>query len=400
MKNSKKLLSLALSLILALSCFAGLYVTSSAQTEIDTVTLGGIVAPEIGAHPEFNIYIPAGCNYTFAEVTVSNVNSFESGEAPQLWYDSNHDAWMRKTDTFAKGEDYCLYLSIVPKTGYGFADTSKMTFDAGSLSGVIKNVRFFSSAASDGRMLIEINFNTLATPKEINSVAVTGVPSPIIGEKINVDKIKVSEGFKLDSVSVQHYVGNRWYSFSGNVAADGSYRLVFFMSELYGFTYASSISGTVNGKAEDIYGNPVSVAKAGSQYVLYYNLENPKEFVKPEIKIKNYVYERTVDYATAITFTAETTGTVEGQSIEWIVTWDNGGNSYGHGSTFTVSDKGGKRIDSGYSIQARLWGDYEGGRTIYSVSETEFVHVNSGFMAKLIWFFRHLFNPGAYRISQ
>ena len=59
-----------------------------------------------------------------------------------------------------------------------------------------------------------------------------------------------------------------------------------------------------------------------------------------------------------------------------------------------------KRIDSGYSIQVRLRGDYEGGRTIYGVSETEFVHVNSGFMAKLIRFFRHLFNPGAYRISQ
>ena len=156
------------------------------------------------------------------------------------------------------------------------------------------------------------------------------------------------------------------------------------MSELYGFTYASTISGTVNGKSEDTYGNAVSVGKTSGQYVIYFTLEPPKEFVKPEIKIRNYVYERTVDYATAITFTAETTGTVEGASVEWIVTWDNSG----------------KRVGEGYSIQARLWGNYEGGQTVYGASEAEFVHVKAGFFNKLVWFFKHLFNPGAYRITQ
>ena len=170
------------------------------------------------------------------------------------------------------------------------------------------------------------------------------------------------------------------------------------MSELYGFTYASTISGTVNGKSEDTYGNAVSVGKTSGQYVIYFTLEPPKEFVKPEIRIRNNVYERTVDYATAITFTAETTGTVEGASVEWIVTWDNGGKSYG--TTYTVSDKGGKRVGEGYSIQARLWGNYEGGQTVYGASETEFVHVKAGFFNKLVWFFKRLFNPGAYRITQ
>ena len=393
--KAKKVLALLLSLILAVACFAGLAVQSSAATVIDTVQIDGIVAPAIGAHPEVaGITVPSGSNYTIVETNKGDFQLFENGNVTQFWRDTTEKVWLKKTDTFKAGRNYSLWLSLVPKSGYSFAEPSKMKFDAGFLSGVVKKCTFNKSGYTDGRIVFNIDFKTLTPP--IESVAVTGVPTPIIGKQIDVSNIQVSEGFQLASVSVQYRSGKNWKTFSGNVSESGSYRVALFLSTLPGYTYTSTISGTVNGRDKDVYGNAVSVGKTSGQYVIYYMLEPPT--VKAEIKIKNYVSERTVDYATAITFTAETIEAPEGATIRWKVYWEQGGNSYGEGSSYTVSkNKDGKRIDEGYYIEARL---YSAEGVLYGTSETETVHVKAGFFNKLVWMFKHIFQPGAYRITQ
>ena len=97
----------------------------------------------------------------------------------------------------------------------------------------------------------------------------------------------------------------------------------------------------------------------------------------PEIKIKNYTANKTVDYRTTITFTAEVKNDEGGQ-----VCWFVDGQNKGSGDTYTV-----KEATKNFTVQAKYMRDGK----VLAESEIETVKVNSGFFAKLKAFFRALF---------
>ena len=93
--------------------------------------------------------------------------------------------------------------------------------------------------------------------------------------------------------------------------------------------------------------------------------------------------QKTYNYKTTVTFTAIVP---EGSSVQWYIN----GNKAGTDSTLTVKESTG-----GYEVKVIATGS-DGKQTM----DEEKVTIKNGFFDKLIWFFVHLFNPGAYIIEQ
>jgi hypothetical protein len=93
--------------------------------------------------------------------------------------------------------------------------------------------------------------------------------------------------------------------------------------------------------------------------------------------------EKTYDYKTTVTYTANVP---EGGSVQWFVD----GKAAGNDRTLTVKEK-----TASYTVKVVVT-DKNGNQT----ADEEKVTIKSGFFDKLIWFFKHLFNPGAYDIKQ
>ncbi|MCR5523121.1 MAG: hypothetical protein K6F64_05735 [Clostridia bacterium] len=92
---------------------------------------------------------------------------------------------------------------------------------------------------------------------------------------------------------------------------------------------------------------------------------------------------KTYGYRTTVTFTAVVP---EGGSVQWYVD----SNPAGNGNTLTVKDK-----TNDYTVKVVVT-DKSGKKTM----DEEQVTIRHGFFDILIWFFVHLFNPGAYDIKQ
>ncbi len=108
------------------------------------------------------------------------------------------------------------------------------------------------------------------------------------------------------------------------------------------------------------------------------------ENAPPRVQIGNFVAERTEDYRTTMTFKAEITDPNDDVAVHWFIN----GSDEGTGETFTVEN-----AKADYTVQAKFIN--KAGEVVHE-SETETVKIKHGFFDMLIWFFKHLFNPGAY----
>ncbi len=118
------------------------------------------------------------------------------------------------------------------------------------------------------------------------------------------------------------------------------------------------------------------------------NVEIPKreiyEFDEEDIIKGNSAGNRkTYDYGSSVTFSANIPN---GGSVQWYVNGEKAGNA----ETLTV-----KNTTSSYLVQIVAM-DKDGNQTM----DEEYVTIKNGFFDKLIWFFKHLFNPEAYNIKQ
>jgi hypothetical protein len=85
-----------------------------------------------------------------------------------------------------------------------------------------------------------------------------------------------------------------------------------------------------------------------------------------------------------MTFKAEITDPNDDVAVHWFLN----GSDEGTGETFTVEN-----AKADYTVQAKFIN--KTGEVVHE-SETETVKIKHGFFDMLIWFFKHLFNPGAY----
>ncbi|MBR0121501.1 MAG: hypothetical protein IJM10_06905 [Clostridia bacterium] len=93
--------------------------------------------------------------------------------------------------------------------------------------------------------------------------------------------------------------------------------------------------------------------------------------------------KKTYNYRTTVTFTAVVP---EGGSVQWYVD----GKPAGTDKTLTVKD-----MKTDYTVKVVVT-DKNGNQTM----DEEQVTIKHGFFDILIWFFVHLFNPGAYDVKQ
>lgn len=113
---------------------------------------------------------------------------------------------------------------------------------------------------------------------------------------------------------------------------------------------------------------------------------------QPTIRIKNYVRERTIDYKTTITFTAETENMPANARVVWLYHAASAGSTtkYTTGHTLTVENAA-----ESFAVTAVIC--YDTGRepaetdAVLAKTEIERVRVNTGFFAKLVAFFRQIF---------
>lgn len=99
----------------------------------------------------------------------------------------------------------------------------------------------------------------------------------------------------------------------------------------------------------------------------------------PVIKIHNYTANKTVDYRTTITFSADDIqNPVSGAQIHWLI------NGQDKGTSDTYTEKEAKKD---FTVQAKYMKDGK----VLAESEIETVKVNAGFFARLKAFFRALF---------
>ena len=97
------------------------------------------------------------------------------------------------------------------------------------------------------------------------------------------------------------------------------------------------------------------------------------------VQIHNYIQERTVDYRTTITFSADLAeNPVDGAEVHWFIN----NQDKGAGEQYTE-----KEAKATYTVQAKYMKEGK----VLAESEIEMVNVKSGFFAKLKAFFRALF---------
>lgn len=115
------------------------------------------------------------------------------------------------------------------------------------------------------------------------------------------------------------------------------------------------------------------------------SLPDPTLGIKETDAIKGNSADNKKEYAykSSVTFTANVP---EGGSVQWYI--DN--QPAGKGSTLTVSEK-----TSSYTVKVVVT-DKNGNKT----ADTENVTIKNSLWDKIVWFFKHLFNPGAYVIEQ
>lgn len=133
-------------------------------------------------------------------------------------------------------------------------------------------------------------------------------------------------------------------------------------------------------------GSPINLNRNITIYAVWLKNNTPDTpgIIKANIiRGNNIDGKRAFNYRSTVTFTAITP---EGVSIQWYVN----GNPAGNGSTLTVKDK-----TNDYTVKVIVT-DKNGNKTM----DEEQVTIKHGFFDILIWFFVHLFNPGAYDVKQ
>ena len=175
-------------------------------------------------------------------------------------------------------------------------------------------------------------------------------------------------------------IGNNAFSGSGikEVYYEGAVIDKMGMSIADGNTKLTDATWHYNSKISDMPGSPSNPDNPG-------NPDNPSTDI-PEANIitgNASNNQKTYDYRTTVTFTANVPS---GGKVQWYVD----GKPAGTDKTLTVKD-----MKTDYTVKVVVT-DKNGNQTM----DEEQVTIKHGFFDIIIWFFVHLFNPGAYDVKQ
>lgn len=329
-RNKKALLSALLALVMCLSLlpFGALAEEGSAEPEVPAaevptveaevpeadgvtiaaVTITGVTAPVAGQEASFAWSLPTGANYLMDDSDGSGGSAWiVSDTAPADWDDLSYDEWYfasgwgREEDdklVFEAGKYYTFMAYL--KSGEG------ATFASGVPATINGNTASTQEYTTHLKLVIWYTFALPAeggspTPTEIDSIAITGVTAPVVGEKVSF-ACSLPSGANYQLYNPNPEIGERlWVANatepqsvqdildegkpvgSDMAAADYlSFRSgVWYSFGLYveakeGYVFADEVTATINDKTAE-----VQVVEEGSQLLLLYYFGAPTDNTPP-----------------------------------------------------------------------------------------------------------------------
>lgn len=218
------------------------------NARIDRVAVTGIDAPVTGQPLDMT-----------AECSTPGIASVEVIK----WHNSTDGVDVASGAVAQGGKAYSAFVTVTPASGYELVgySTTKVTVNGGSASPVYGGTDYLTVAyhfpATGGEN--SENQNWVTTKKIISEVAVTGVVTPVDGEK-PVETCELGgTGYTLKSMS--WYDGSLKMNSAGTFQAGKTYRVCFYLLPEKGYTFNSvdSMTATVNGKTVEVtnvYGEP------------------------------------------------------------------------------------------------------------------------------------------------
>lgn len=131
MRRHKKLMSLLLILTMITTMTPAIaFAAPNEPVEIKSVTITGIERPVDAEHPDFTAVIPEGAPYHFASREELEKFSYAYIEDNYngIWWESVNGK-MKPYELFEKGEIYTANMVLVPNDGYVFTSHVKVTIN-------------------------------------------------------------------------------------------------------------------------------------------------------------------------------------------------------------------------------------------------------------------------------
>ena len=249
------------------------------------------------------------------------------------------------------------------------------------------NVTRIEESAFSGTALTDVYYEGGATDKLVLSIADNNTK---LNEATWHYNSKISD-MPQATVYTLTYNANGGSGAPGNQTGSGYVSISNTKPTRSGYTFLGWATSKSSTSAQYGAGSLINLDKDITLYAVWQknntpdNPDNPSQDI-PEadvIKGNSADNKKTYNYKTTVTFTA---AVPEGGSVQWYVD----GSPAGNGSTLTVKDK-----TNDYTVKVVVT-DKNGNKTM----DEEQVTIKHGFFDIIIWFFVHLFNPGAYDVKQ
>ncbi len=207
--------------------------------EIDSVSIT-LDAPVVGCNPDYTAVFPLGANY------YSSNFSTEYYRNNICWFElaSPENIYLKPTDVFEDGKIYGVVVWLTPKTGFKFAQKTKVTLN-GKIDLVV-------SVYGNGEIKVKY------TPKqEIESVSIT-LDAPVVGDEPDYTAV-FPNGVNYYSDEYDDYeLRNdiRWQDVttvsylipdSDTFKAGHQYRVCVYLTAKDGYAFSSSTTASLNG---------------------------------------------------------------------------------------------------------------------------------------------------------
>ena len=251
-----------------------------ARTQLEYVNVNGFVYPTAGEKPFFGI--KPDRYYTLYDV---------------VWKNDSTGKQLTANDTYVEGVNYTLQFTLKVKDPYGF--TSNTYADLGD------GLTFHMSALSNDvspqvAMLFAATFKAKAAAPAtvtIDSLAITGITEPAIGETVSSSYNNNISGVNLSNPTWSKEKDGEVSKAGDKFEAGYSYIMTIFATAADGYKFkaqnetTSSVTATVNGKNATVKFSSNSVGWTAYNFITIYikfdKLPEPQNTVLTKIAITN-----------------------------------------------------------------------------------------------------------------
>ncbi len=295
MKKTSKLLSVFLAAIMLLGVMP--YMSSAADTAIiDTVTITSVVAPVAGANATFAAHTADDSYWNM--ITWVELDNIPMSISDVVNYGDNYYVW-DSTLKFQRNKYYAAFIDVTARDGYAFSPEFTATVNSDDAT--------FTWYDYEEQIAVVyvyyLSYDGVATPitppapTYVNTVAITDVVEPIIGEKANFDSNTLGDNFnrkgmqwfELDREPTDFYDildadNGRVMDKDMQFKADKYYAAAVSVYPDYGYALSKELTATVNGNNETFI-----EYWSGGAYIYY--VFNPTE--KAQTPTLDYIYIET-----------------------------------------------------------------------------------------------------------